>query len=469
MTTARKNFLLFGGSGPTNDFAQFGSETASAPLKTKDIETIQSLSAWVNGLQDAVFGGNNAPYLEDFNGLLYVFAYQLFYMLEKGVAEWDSETTYNTNSVVNGNGAFYFSKTNGNLNNALPAFGIDDANWAFGTYVLASRIQGLIQDAQIQAVGAAKITGQVTNAQIASMAATKLIGLVTDAQIQAMAASKLTGQVVNAQIASLDVSKLTGTIPVSPNSVGTAALKTGTGHLSAPAGGFTQITLNDYSFAPSFLADGPNQNYVIGFLSTDIPDTVARFGVGEIPGFTRGAYNIRWRYVTASDNPRIWAVVDAQGTIIAVWESEDPPNHGAISEGDDELCPFVQTEDMTTKGQTIVNIPIPEAGELQHVITSLGDKVVSAAFERYHKKIKAKEWISPHIEATRHHVEILSALPEHKKTMGRQWILRSLAGQTNVARFIREIGIYSHTDKRLIFPKQALAKIGPAGLLKESK
>ncbi len=130
----RQTLKLFGSSGATADFAKFGSQAATAPVKTKDISVIQALAAWDEGWQDAVAIGE-APYLEDMNGLLYVHSYEAVYNFQEGVAEWDTGTNYFIGGVVKylGNAGyveFYASRIDNNLANA-PSTRVTDANWSF--------------------------------------------------------------------------------------------------------------------------------------------------------------------------------------------------------------------------------------------------------------------------------------------------------------------------------------------------
>lgn len=140
----RVALTLFGSSGASANFGQFGSQAASSPVTTKDVALIQALAAWVQGWQDAV-ALNQAPYLEDMNGAMYVFCYELAYLMQEGVAEWNTSTTYYTGSVVKNLGnsgytEFYISLVNNNTGNALPTR-TTDANWQF---LYARSTSGLI-------------------------------------------------------------------------------------------------------------------------------------------------------------------------------------------------------------------------------------------------------------------------------------------------------------------------------------
>lgn len=123
----RKLMKLFGSAVGTNEVAQFGSLAAAAPVFVNDgdPDTIQALPAWIGGWYDAVIGGNS-PAIQDMNALQYVFAYQLAYLMQAGVPEWNTDTVYYIGSLVNdGTGQFYISRTDNNTSNALT----DGDNW----------------------------------------------------------------------------------------------------------------------------------------------------------------------------------------------------------------------------------------------------------------------------------------------------------------------------------------------------
>jgi hypothetical protein len=53
------------------------------------------------------------------NGFCLVVAYQIANIMERGVAEWDSGTTYYKGAIVNTSGILYVSIADSNLNNAV--------------------------------------------------------------------------------------------------------------------------------------------------------------------------------------------------------------------------------------------------------------------------------------------------------------------------------------------------------------
>lgn len=120
----RKVAKIFGSSSGALEVSEFGSLAAGLPVYSTDPAVIQSLAQWLEGWFSAVVGANS-PAIEDMNAFCYVMAYQISYLMQAGVAEWDATTTYYIGSMVNDGGALYISKTDDNLNNVLT----DTANW----------------------------------------------------------------------------------------------------------------------------------------------------------------------------------------------------------------------------------------------------------------------------------------------------------------------------------------------------
>lgn len=112
--------------------------------------------------------------------------------------------------------------------------------------------------------------------------------------------------------------------------VSTSALKTATGS-GATFDASADFTLNDYAFFPSCTSTAA------GFVHDQTFSLYCHFNTGD-PGNTTGRVRfqfggteqgavgtLRWRYVTASDDPTIWVAYDpATGKIVATWASDDP-------------------------------------------------------------------------------------------------------------------------------------------------
>ena len=106
---------LFGSSAGFQQVGQFGSLAANSPTYTTDAAQIQGLSNFLDGWFAAVLG-NNSPAIQDMNGLFLVAFQQLAYLMQEGVAEWDTATTYYTGNIVSdGAGQLYVSLQDSNI------------------------------------------------------------------------------------------------------------------------------------------------------------------------------------------------------------------------------------------------------------------------------------------------------------------------------------------------------------------
>lgn len=121
---------VFGSSASANQIAEFGSLAAGTPARfsgaTITPAIVQGLNNYLQGWFSAVVG-TTSPAIEDQNALNYLWGYQLSYLMQAGLAEWDSGTTYYINNTVNNNGTIYLSLIDNNLNN-IPSSNPSD--WA---------------------------------------------------------------------------------------------------------------------------------------------------------------------------------------------------------------------------------------------------------------------------------------------------------------------------------------------------
>ena len=114
-------------TGEDPEIGQFGSALAGTYVGTGDVATIQSLPAWSNGFIDSVTPSTQFPPLPEMTGFGKVLSYQTAYTMQKGVPEWDANTTYYTGDFCKGvgEGKLYVSLIDNNLNHAVS----DTAYW----------------------------------------------------------------------------------------------------------------------------------------------------------------------------------------------------------------------------------------------------------------------------------------------------------------------------------------------------
>lgn len=124
-------------TGDNPQIGQFGSGLAGTYVGTTDVATIQNLTAWSNGFIGCVTPTEQYPPLPEMTGFGKVLSYQENYLLQQGIAEWDSATPYYTNSYCSYNGIVYVSLSDNNTNNN-PAS--TPAKWAvYGNTIFANK------------------------------------------------------------------------------------------------------------------------------------------------------------------------------------------------------------------------------------------------------------------------------------------------------------------------------------------
>lgn len=105
----------------SSDNGQFGSARAGTKVQTTDVEVLQALPAYGDGWNAATISGAKLPTLEEMQGLQYGLSYQIAYLMQEGIAEYQAATAYYIDSIVKEPGSvkLYASLTNNNVGNAL--------------------------------------------------------------------------------------------------------------------------------------------------------------------------------------------------------------------------------------------------------------------------------------------------------------------------------------------------------------
>ena len=108
-------------AGSSSNIGQFGSAQVGTKVLSTNPLTLQNLSNYDYGWDQATLSGKKLPPLEEMNGLFYINTYQLSYLFQEGIPEYESTTEYRINSIVKKSGTteLYKSLTDANIGNAL--------------------------------------------------------------------------------------------------------------------------------------------------------------------------------------------------------------------------------------------------------------------------------------------------------------------------------------------------------------
>lgn len=112
-----------------NNNGQLGSLQLGTRIDSNDLTVLQALGAFDTGYNAMVVGGQKVPALEELQSLSYIATYQLAYLFQEGIPEYDATTNYYTKSIVKKPNTYeiWGSKIDDNLGNAVVA----GTNWQF--------------------------------------------------------------------------------------------------------------------------------------------------------------------------------------------------------------------------------------------------------------------------------------------------------------------------------------------------
>lgn len=161
----RQTQKIFSGEASSDSLAVFGSMITGNPVYTDSLDALQSES-YEKGWEAAI-AANEAPFLEEMNGVQYGFSKQIAYLLQEGVAEYDAETTYFKNSWCRIGQIFYQSLADENVGNDPTT---STTNWKAWQFIdLASDEEASIGESTTTAVTPKQLQENINNAIIGAL------------------------------------------------------------------------------------------------------------------------------------------------------------------------------------------------------------------------------------------------------------------------------------------------------------
>lgn len=127
---ARKTQSLFGGSlTPTGNLSIWGSLALNGAASYSGDPNVLQSAAWLQGFNQSLIG-NRSPTKEDLAAMFYTLTWQLGYLLERGIPEWDpsGNTNYYQGDLARVGSTVYQVTTAGPVGATSPAS--DTNNWA---------------------------------------------------------------------------------------------------------------------------------------------------------------------------------------------------------------------------------------------------------------------------------------------------------------------------------------------------
>jgi len=150
------------------------------------------------------------------------------------------------------------------------------------------------------------------------------------------------------------------------------------GNVSASLAGTTAVAINmqDYCSFPSIYSTGTYGEMRLIPGGTAGATYTGRFGLYNT-GVAQKDYTAYWRYVTASDEPFVYAIRDiSTGKIIATWICDDPPQgYWGLDEKPDDFEPPIINTPALTNVEEIVLFKYPKSAFDELIQKPTKDKV----------------------------------------------------------------------------------------------
>ena len=195
--------------------------------------------------------------------------------------------------------------------------------------------------------------------------------------------------------------------------VGRDELRTGT--LNQTGGNFG-LPGGEWHFLPVITA-------YPGFIVTPVYRSTTTLGWVRISsGAATTEVEATWRYLTSSDRPSLWIVLDATGAVTSFWEAEDP-----ISEGD-TVAPLAKENAITDR---VVNVGLPTFSVIERIYsTVLTEDQRTEMLLAWSDYMLGRGWITtPLTQLT----DTLGMVLARYEPSSRQWAMRFMAAEAGVS------------------------------------
>ena len=164
-----------------------------------------------------------------------------------------------------------------------------------------------------------------------------------------------------------------------------------------------------------------------------------------------GICTVQWDYMTSSDDPSVWVVLDSTGAVVEIYEAEDPVNAG---DTEAPMSTPLDDDGNLLPGYTAVNVGLPSLAVISALYASTGIDERSDALNGLRGYLMGRGWITSAAASVDEMVNAVTAThcradgASSCKPSARQWAMRELAkatGQSTTGLYSAELVVNAST------------------------
>ncbi|MFC1621852.1 MerR family DNA-binding transcriptional regulator [Patescibacteria group bacterium] len=209
---------------------------------------------------------------------------------------------------------------------------------------------------------------------------------------------------------------------IANNAIGYGELKIGTG--SQALSDDANVDMHEYSFFPNMEKDNCDNatSHDLQMSNDDETDnTVGHFYIDVNSSCGAGDVDVRWSYVTSSDHPTIWTIIDSLGNITKSWEAEDPTVYP------DNPNPLAGTP--LQSGESFAYVEPLSISQLNTIYASFPQTEYNAIFSALKQYLVDERRFLPSMSS----INDLSNVPDRYHSAARFWATRFIANHYGIS------------------------------------
>ena len=224
-----------------------------------------------------------------------------------------------------------------------------------------------------------------------------------------------TSKIQNGEVNTVDLADNAVTdAKIADNSVGANQIRTGRGMVDTDG----DFELNCYSFMPLVRADSDGARFDPAHALPSVPGDGCIIPVFDLANFV-GGDSVHWDFMMSSDRPSIWVLLDQDGVVAGIWESEDPVRTP------DTISPIrvpINEDGEPSAGYSVLRVGTPTLSVVSALYAGLETSERLVALSCTADYVSGRGWLSA-LDT----IDALAGISNRYRPASRLWAVRCVA------------------------------------------